>query len=290
MTLLMKGAPVAAAMKEAMREKVACLAEQGVVPTLAIVRVGERPDDLSYERGAVKRCESVGIRIRQVVFTEEIGEEEFFRVLNELNRDEAVHGILVFRPLPIGLDGERARNAIAPEKDVDGCTDASLAGVFTNKPVGFAPCTAQAVMEMLHYYGIDCAGKRTVVIGRSLVVGRPLSMMLMHENATVTVCHTRTKEVAALAREADLLVVCSGQMESVGIDYVRTGQIVMDVGISWNEEKGKLCGDVRFDEVCDTVDGITPVPGGVGSVTTSVLAMHVVEAAMRSQEEKSSKA
>ncbi|MDO5138338.1 MAG: bifunctional 5,10-methylenetetrahydrofolate dehydrogenase/5,10-methenyltetrahydrofolate cyclohydrolase [Oscillospiraceae bacterium] len=281
MSTLLKGAPVASAINEKMKETVATLREQSIVPTLAIVRVGERPDDLSYERGAMKRCASVGVEVRNVVFPEDVSKEEFYDGIDKLNKDDSVHGILVFRPVPKHLDNDRVRNAIVPEKDVDGCTDGSLAGVFTNTELGFTPCTAQAVMEVLSYYDIDCTGKEAAVIGRSLVVGRPLAMLLMHKNATVTVCHTRTKDVAKHTKEADILVVCSGQMESFGEEYVRPGQTVLDVGISWNEEKQKLCGDVKFDEVSPIVDAITPVPGGIGSVTTSVLVSHVVESAKR---------
>ena len=281
MSTLLKGAPVASALNERMKADVAALKEQSVVPTLAIVRVGERPDDLSYERGAMKRCASVGVEVKNVVFPEDVTADEFYAELDRLNTDDTVHGILVFRPVPKHLDNERVRNAIVPEKDVDGCTDGSLAGVFTGSGEGFAPCTAQAVMEVLAYYGIDCKGKEAVVVGRSLVVGRPLAMLLMHQNATVTVCHTRTVDTAKHTKNADILVVCSGQMENFGAEYVREGQTVLDVGISWNEEKQKLCGDVKFDEVSPIVEAITPGPGGIGSVTTSVLVSHVVESAKR---------
>lgn len=281
MSMLLKGAPVASAINEKMKGDVATLRKRSVIPTLAIVRVGERPDDLSYERGAMKRCASVGVEVRNIVFPEDVSKEEFYACIDNLNNDDSVHGILVFRPVPKHLDNDRVRNAIVPEKDVDGCTDGSLAGVFTAAELGFAPCTAQAVMEVLSYYGVDCTGKEAVVVGRSLVVGRPLAMLLMHKNATVTVCHTRTKDVAKHTKAADILVVCSGQMESFGAEYVRPGQTVLDVGISWNEEKQKLCGDVKFDEVSPIVDAITPVPGGIGSVTTSVLVSHVVESAKR---------
>ena len=281
MSTLLKGAPVASALNERMKADVAALKEQSVVPTLAIVRVGERPDDLSYERGAMKRCASVGVEVKNVVFPEDVTADEFYAELDRLNTDDTVHGILVFRPVPKHLDNERVRNAIVPEKDVDGCTDGSLAGVFTGSGEGFAPCTAQAVMEVLAYYGIDCKGKEAVVVGRSRVVGRPLAMLLMHQNATVTVCHTRTVDTAKHTKNADILVVCSGQMENFGAEYVREGQTVLDVGISWNEEKQKLCGDVKFDEVSPIVEAITPVPGGIGSVTTSVLVSHVVESAKR---------
>ena len=284
MAELWKGAPVAAALSETVAAQAEALKAQGIVPTLAILRVGQRDDDLAYERGAVKRCEKVGVAVRSVVLPAEVESERFFRTLEELNADPAVHGILMFRPLPRHLDGEKARRMLAPEKDVDGCTDGSLAGVFANTALGFPPCTAQAAMEMLRYYGADPKGKRVAVIGRSLVIGRPVAMMLMHANATVTVCHTRTVDVPAVTREADIVVAASGQMESVGAAYLRPGQIVIDVGIGWNEEKQKLCGDVKAEEAEPLVAALTPVPGGVGSVTTAVLCKHVVEAARRQLE------
>ena len=272
---------MAAALNEKMAEEVAKLREAGIVPTLAILRVGERDDDLSYERGAMKRCGTVGVEVKNVVLPADVDSDAFFSTLEELNNDPAVHGILIFRPLPAHIDGEKARQMLSPAKDIDGCTDGSLAGVFTNTKVGFAPCTAQAAMEILDYYGIDCTGKKAVVIGRSLVVGRPAAMMLMHRNATVTICHTKTVDMPSVAREADILIVCAGQMETIGAEYLREGQIVVDVGIGWNEEKGKLCGDVKFDEAEPLVGAVTPVPGGVGTVTTNVLVSHVVEAAKR---------
>ncbi len=281
MAELLKGAPVAAALSEQTAADVAELKEKGVVPTLAIFRVGERDDDLSYERGAMKRCEKVGVAVKNVVLPADVDSDTFFRTLEELNQDPAVHGILMFRPLPRQLDGERARKALSPAKDVDGCTDGSLAGVFTNTALGFPPCTARAAMEILKYYGVELKGKRVAVIGRSLVIGRPVAMMLMHANATVTICHTRTVDVPSVTREADIVIAASGQMESVGADYLRQGQTVIDVGIGWNEEKQKLCGDVKFEEAEPVVAAITPVPGGVGSVTTAVLCRHVVEAAQR---------
>lgn len=281
MANILKGAPVAAAINEKLTADVAALKERGIVPTLAILRVGEREDDLSYERGAMKRCAAVGVEVKNVVLPADIESDAFFAELDALNHDDAVHGILLFRPLPKHLDGERARQMIVPEKDVDGCTDGSLAGVFTNTKLGFPPCTAQAAMEILDYYGVSCTGKRAVVIGRSLVVGRPAAMMLMHKNATVTVCHTKSVDIPSVAREADILIVCAGQRESVGAEYVRAGQTVIDVGIHFNEETQKLCGDVKFAEAEPVVEAITPVPGGVGSVTTCVLVSHVVEAAKR---------
>lgn len=282
MAEILKGAPVAAALNEKMAANAAELKAKGVAPTLAILRVGERDDGLCYERGAMKRCEQVGVAVKNAVLPAGVDSAAFFQALDELNRDPAIHGILMLRPLPKQLDGEKARKALAPEKDVDGCTDGSLAGVFTDADLGFPPCTAQAAMEILHFYGIDPNGKKAAVIGRSLVIGRPVAMMLMHENATVTICHTRTRDVASVTKEADIVIAASGRMESVGAEYLRPGQVVVDVGIGWNEEKGKLCGDVRFEEAEPVVAKITPVPGGVGSVTTSVLVSHVVEAAKRS--------
>ena len=276
---LLKGAPVAAAINENTAARAAALKEKGVVPTLAIFRVGERADDLSYERGAMKRCEGVGVAVKNVVLPADVDSDTFFKTLDELNNDPAVHGILMFRPLPKHLDNEKARQMLNPAKDIDGCTDGSLAGVFTNTKLGFPPCTAQAAMEILDFYGVDCKGKRAAVIGRSLVIGKPVSMMLMGANATVTTCHTKTVDMPSITREADIVVVAAGRMETIGAEYFKPGQTVIDVGIGWNEEKGKLCGDVKFDEVEPIVDAITPVPGGVGSVTTAVLVSHVVEAA-----------
>ena len=205
----------------------------------------------------------------------------FFATLEDLNEDDSVHGILMFRPLPKQLNGEKARKLLSPAKDVDGCTDGSLAGVFTNTALGFPPCTARAAMEILKYYGVELKGKRVAVIGRSLVIGRPVAMMLMHANATVTICHTRTVDVPSITRDADILIAASGQMESVGAEYLREGQTVIDVGIGWNEAKQKLCGDVKAEEAEPVAAALTPVPGGVGSVTSAVLCKHVVEAARR---------
>lgn len=279
MAKLLKGKEVVDALNIKMENQVENIKTKGVNPTLAILRVGARADDLSYERGAIKRCEQVGVTVRVEALDEDVSEEAFFEKLNELNEDDLVHGILMFRPLPKHIDGEKARNMLKAEKDVDGCTDLSLAGVFTNTKLGFAPCTAEAAMEILKHYEIELSGKKAAVIGRSLVIGRPVAMMLMHENATVTICHTRTVDVPSITKDADIVVVASGQMESVGKEFLKEGQTVIDVGISWNDEKGKLCGDVKFDEVEPIVEAITPVPGGVGGVTTSILVKHVVEAA-----------
>lgn len=282
MAHILKGKDVVDRLNDDLKKEVNALKAQGITPTLGILRVGERPDDLSYERGALKRCELIGVDTQVTALKEDVTEKEFFDTLDKLNKDSNIHGILMFRPLPKHINEQKAREALLASKDVDGCTDLSLAGVFTNTRLGFPPCTAEAAMEILKYYNIPVAGKKVAVIGRSLVIGRPVAMMLMHENATVTICHTKTIDVPSITKAADIVVVASGQMESVGRDFVKEGQTIIDVGIGWNEEKGKLCGDVRFDEVEGVVDAITPVPGGVGGVTTSILVKHVVEAAKRS--------
>lgn len=281
MAELLKGKEAAAAMNEETAAHITVLKEKGINPCLAILRVGERPDDISYENGAVKRCESLGASVKKVILPSDTDTETFYRTLDGLNQDPAVHGILMFRPLPRELDNERARNAILPEKDIDGCSDGSLAGVFTGNGKGFAPCTAEAAVAILDHYGIELTGKRAVVLGRSLVVGRPLAMLLMSRNATVTICHTRTKDIPSIAKEADILFTCMGQAEKVDASYVRKGQTVVDISICWNEAKGKLCGDCAFEEVEPVVERITPVPGGVGAVTTAVLMRHLVQAAER---------
>ena len=281
MANLLKGKDVAAAINERSKKDVEALKAKGINPTLAILRVGEREDDLSYERGATKRSNEVGVDVKVVALNKDVDKDTFYKTLDELNNDDDIHGILVFRPLPKELDNELCRNFIDPKKDVDGCSDSSLAGVFTNKDLGFAPCTAQAAIEILDYYGIDVTGKNVVVLGRSLVVGKPVAMMLTNRNATVTICHTKTINIKEITKKADIVVTATGQMESLDDSYFKEGQTVIDVGISWNETKQKLCGDVLFEKVEPIVESITPVPGGVGSVTTSVLVNHVVEAAKR---------
>ncbi len=274
------GKEVTAAMNEKIKTNVALLREKGIAPKLGIIRVGEREDDISYERGAAKRCETLGVEYEKFLLPQDVTEEALLAAIEQVNKDDSIHGVLLFRPLPKHLNEEKIINALDFEKDVDGITDGSLAGVFAGKKQGFPPCTPQGCMEILDYYGIDCTGKKAVVIGRSLVVGKPAAMMLIQKNATVTVCHTRTKDMPAVVREADIVIVAAGRAGVVDGSYLRAGQVVIDVGINVNEE-GKLCGDVKFDEAEPIVDAITPVPGGAGSVTTSVLVGHVVEAAMR---------
>ncbi|MCD8336864.1 MAG: bifunctional 5,10-methylenetetrahydrofolate dehydrogenase/5,10-methenyltetrahydrofolate cyclohydrolase [Lachnospiraceae bacterium] len=274
------GKEVTAALNERIKAKVAELEAKGVKPTLGIIRVGENESDISYERGATKRCETLGVACEKILLPGDVSQEELLKVIDDVNKNDAIHGVLLFRPLPKHLDQSVIENALDPAKDVDCMTDGSMSGVFTGKAIGYPPCTPQACMEILDHYGIDCTGKKAVVIGRSLVVGKPAAMMLVKKNATVTICHTRTVDMPSVAREADIIIVAAGRAGVVGAEYVKPGQVIIDVGINVNAE-GKLCGDVDYAAVEPIVDAITPVPGGVGSVTTSVLVSHVVEAAAK---------
>ncbi|MBR0086928.1 MAG: bifunctional 5,10-methylene-tetrahydrofolate dehydrogenase/5,10-methylene-tetrahydrofolate cyclohydrolase [Lachnospiraceae bacterium] len=278
----LSGAPVAKALDKETKERADSLAEKGIQPTLAVLRVGENDADISYEKNIIKKASKNGIAVKQVILPENVENDAFFEVLDSLNQDAAVHGILMFRPLPAHLDGERARTGIAAEKDVDGCSDLSLAGVFIGKELGFAPCTAQAVIELLDFYNIDLKGKDVCLAGRSLVVGKPLSSLCTNRHATVDLCHSRTTDLPGHARRSDILITAIGRAGFFTADYVdpEKGQIVIDVGMNTDEE-GKLCGDAVYDELEPLVKAITPVPGGVGSVTTAVLMRHVVEACER---------
>ena len=274
------GKEVTAALNERIKADAEALKAKGVNPTLCIIRVGENESDISYERGATKRCETLGVACEKILLPEDVSQEELLATIDKVNKNDQIHGVLLFRPLPKHLDQFVIENALDPAKDVDCMTDGSMSGVFTGKNVGFPPCTPQACMEILDHYGIDCTGKKAVVVGRSLVVGKPAAMMLIKKNATVTVCHTRTVDMPSVVREADIIIVAAGRAGVVDDTYLRAGQVVIDVGINVNAE-GKLCGDVDFEKAEPIVEAITPVPGGVGSVTTSVLVGHVVEAAKR---------
>ncbi|WP_191398392.1 bifunctional 5,10-methylenetetrahydrofolate dehydrogenase/5,10-methenyltetrahydrofolate cyclohydrolase [Flavonifractor sp. An306] len=278
MAQLWKGAPVAAALTEELSQRAQALVAKGITPTLAIVRVGERPEDLSYERGALKRCEKVGIAVRQYLLTAASSQTDLMEVIEEINRDDSIHGCLLFRPLPKHMDEAAICAALSPAKDVDGITAGSLAAVFSGSGAGYPPCTAQACLEILDHYGYELKGKRAVVVGRSLVIGKPVSMLLLGRHATVTICHTRTADLPAECRRADLLVAAAGKAGAVSAQCLASGQVVLDVGINVDED-GNLVGDVDFAAAENSVEAITPVPGGVGAVTTSVLARHVIEAA-----------
>lgn len=280
MAQLLKGAPVAAAINETTREMVQRCIEDGIVPAFAIIRVGERPDDLSYETGAKKRADSVGIRVISYAMPADVDQETMEDLITSVNEDPNIHGVLLLRPLPKSLNEVKLVSMLTPAKDVDGITDSSLAGVFTGQPVGYPPCTADACIRILKHYEVPIRGKRAVVMGRSLVIGRPVSMMLMAENATVTICHTKTEDPREETRRADIVVAAAGQKQAFDPSYFTPGQVVVDVGIHFNDE-GKMCGDVQTLAVSELVDAITPVPGGVGAVTTAVLMSHVADAAAK---------
>lgn len=278
MSTIMKGAEVAKAMKEVLIQETEELKQAGIEPSLTIIRVGARPDDLAYERGAKKRMEMVGIQCRVLELPEDISQEAFECEFDQVNEDPAVHGILLFRPLPAQLDEEPIKQRIHPWKDVDCMSPVNIAKVFSGDETGYAPCTPEAVMKMLEHYQIDIKGKKVTVIGRSMVVGKPLAMMLLKQHGTVTICHTRTKDLAGTCREAEILVAAAGKAKMVSEDMVAEGTVVVDVGINVDNE-GHLCGDVDYEAVKEKSSYISPVPGGVGSVTTSVLASHVLRAA-----------
>ena len=269
-------------------ERTNALREKGIVPTLGILRVGANPSDLSYEKGATTKGEQVGVDVKKFELPEDATKEQVLAMIDQLNADDSIHGVLMFRPLTKHLKNDQNEicNRLDPKKDVDCMTHLSNAGVFEDrKDLGYAPCTPAACMEILDHYGIDCKGKNAVVIGRSLVVGKPAAMMLMSKNATVTICHTKTVNTAEICKNADIIISAAGVLKSLTADYVRPGQVVIDVSMNWDAEKittkgkGGMSGDAIFDEVEPIVDAITPVPGGVGAVTTSVLMKHVVEAA-----------
>ncbi len=274
---ILKGLPVANAINEKLMEQVKSI--EGPLPHLAIIRVGERPDDCSYERGAVKKMDKVGVRCTTYTFDADIDNETFQAEFDKINENPDIDGILMLRPLPKQLGEKQIENKIDPRKDLDGISPLNLAKVYAGDESGYAPCTAEAVIEMLDYAGIDIKGKRVTVVGRSLVIGKPVSMLLMKRNATVTVCHTKTVDMEGTCKNAEILVAAAGSARMIKKDYVAEGAIVVDVGINVDEE-GNLCGDVDFDAITDIAAIATPVPGGVGSVTTSVLAKHLVKAAM----------
>ena len=280
MSVLMQGADVANSMKEDLIKRVRFLKEKGVDPCLTIIRVGNRSDDVAYERGAKKRMEMIGVECRIVELPGDITQEVFEEEFRKVNADPAVHGILLFRPLPEHLDEESVKVMIDPEKDIDCMSPMNIAKVFAGDETGYAPCTAEAVMEMLEYYGIDLKGKNATVVGRSMVVGKPLSMMLLKKHATITVCHTRTVDLPAVCKKAEILVAAAGKARMITEDMVGEGAVVADVGINV-DESGNMCGDVDFEAVMAKASYISPVPSGVGSITTSVLAKHVVRAAER---------
>lgn len=274
---IIKGKPVADAITAELVKDVEVLKSKGIEPKLKIVRVGAREDDLAYERGALSRMEKCGIKAEVLELPVDICQADFIKELKAVNDDPSVHGILLFRPLPKQLDMEEIKFVVDPVKDIDCMNPLNAEKIFEGDKTGYPPCTSQACVEILDHYGIDMKGKRAAVIGRSMVVGKPLAMLLLDKNATVTICHSRTNDLPGVCRQAEVVIAAVGRAEMVTGDFISEGAVVIDVGINVNAE-GKLCGDVKFDECVDKASMITPVPAGVGSVTTSVLAKHVVKA------------
>lgn len=273
----LRGLPVAKKMAQEAAAMTETLKERGIFPKLAVVRVGEREDDLSYERGLKKKFENAGALVETVTFASDVTQEELEEGIKKLNDDLTVHGILVFRPLPKHLNEEAVKELVDPQKDVDCMGSVNNAHVFAQDGKGHAPCTPQAVMEMLDFYGYDLTGKKAVVVGRSMVVGKPLAQMLLKKNATVTICHTKTADLRKEVQQADFVFAAAGVAKMLDASYIREGQVVIDVGI--NVLDGKLCGDVDYESIQNLAQAATPVPGGVGSVTTSVLLKHVLHSA-----------
>ena len=276
--IVLKGAEVSARIKEEVHKILAGWEKEA--PKLAIVRVGENPDDLSYERGAKKKLESFGLRAESCVYPADISDVDFKNEFRKINEDPGVDGILLLRPLPKQICQKDIETMIDPAKDVDGISPVNMAKVFAGDATGFAPCTAEAVVEVLKQKDIPITGKRVVIVGRSMVVGKPLSMLMLKENATVTICHTRTRDLIGTCQGAEILVAAAGKAKMLNGEYVAKDAVVVDVGINV-DENGKLCGDVDFDSIQEKASMATPVPGGVGAVTTAVLAKHLVLAAAR---------
>lgn len=276
--IALKGAEVSAAIREQVTERLAAL--DGFVPRLAIIRVGEKTDDMSYERGATKKMENFGLRVQSYVYPADISDEAFKAEFLKINEDPDVTGILLLRPLPKQICEKDIEQMIDPQKDLDGISPLNIAKVFAGDSTGFAPCTAEAVIEVLKANQIPIEGKRVTIVGRSMVVGKPLSMLMVKENGTVTICHTRTKDLKGTCRNAEILVAAAGRAKMLDREYVGQDAVVIDVGINV-DENGKLCGDVDYESIQNVASMATPVPGGVGAVTTAVLAKHLVQAAKR---------
>jgi len=277
MGIKLEGKPVVQFLREGMKHRISRLYEQGVVPAMSIIRVGEREDDISYERGILKSCTVLGIKSQVKCLPADVTLKEVTDVIEACNKDENIHGIMLFRPLPKQLDIEVIRNVIDPAKDIDCMSPENLEKVFEGNTEGFVPCTAKAVVELLKFYDITLQGANVVVAGRSLVVGKPLTMLLLDQNATVTVCHSRTKMMPSVTSKADIVVAAIGKAKFMNDEYFNRDSIVIDVGIN-DAGDGTICGDVDYELVFDKVKAITPTIGGVGAITTTILLSHVIKA------------
>lgn len=276
--VLLGGAFVAEKLMDELRRDVQELKKQSVTPRLAILRVGEDADDIFYESSIRKCCSKVGVEVCSIPLQADVQRTELIAALRALNADTSIHGVLPLVPAPAQPRDTAVYETLALKKDVDGVTYRARAALYSGENRGFAPCTACACVEILKRYNISATGKHVVIVGRSTVAGKPAAMMLLGENATVTVCHSRSIDLPEVCRKADILIAAAGQPGLIGREHVHAGQVVLDVGTHM-DENGIVRGDVRFDEVAPVVYAITPVPGGVGAVTTPILAAHTVEAA-----------
>lgn len=273
--LELRGKKVSDGIKEYVSKELETLS---FVPKLAIVRVGENPDDMSYERGATKKLKSFGLDVASYVFPQDISDEDFKKAFKDINEDDEVTGILLLRPLPRTINEKDIENMIDPKKDLDGISPINIAKVFAGDTTGFSPCTAEAVIEVLKAYDIELTGKRVTVVGRSMIVGKPVSMLLLKENATVTMTHTRTVDLKKTCSDAEIVIAAAGRAKMLNSDYCGQDAVMIDVGINV-DENGKLCGDVDYATLDGKASAATPVPGGVGTITTAVLAKHLIQAA-----------
>lgn len=273
--LELRGKKVSDGIKEYVSKELETLS---FVPKLAIVRVGENPDDMSYERSATKKLKSFGLDVASYVFPQDISDEAFKKAFKDVNEDDEVTGILLLRPLPRTINEKDIENMIDPKKDLDGISPINIAKVFAGDTTGFSPCTAEAVIEVLKAYDIELTGKRVTVVGRSMVVGKPVSMLLLKENATVTMTHTRTVDLKKTCSDAEIVIAAAGRAKMLNSDYCGQDAVMIDVGINV-DENGKLCGDVDYATLDGKASAATPVPGGVGTITTAVLAKHLIQAA-----------
>jgi methylenetetrahydrofolate dehydrogenase (NADP+)/methenyltetrahydrofolate cyclohydrolase len=285
MALILSGKEAAKQLTADTIERINLLKKQNICPKLAIVRIGEKLSDIRYENNAIKRCEQTGIETVSYHLDASATQDQVISLIQRINADATVHGCLILRPFPKTFDDALVRSYLAPEKDVDGITDASLAGVFTGSRSTFLPCTAEACLYLLDYNHIDVEGKNVTVIGASLVIGRPVAMEFLKREATISICHIKTKDVKSFCQNADIIVTAAGHPHLVTKDMVKPHQVILDVGINVLPDK-TICGDVDFADCSAIVKAITPVPGGIGSLTTAILAKHVAIAAARTIEKK----
>jgi len=275
--MLLNGKPVADKIKQEIIKTVTECRDSGTCyPKLSILRVGNRADDVAYESRVLKNCSELGIEAETLVVDNNVTTVNFLEILNRLNEDSKIHGILIFRPLPLQLDMEVISRAIKPEKDIDCMSPVNTEKIFTGDQSGIPPCTPEAVIELLKYYQYDLSGKNVVIVNRSMVLGKPLSMLFLSENATVTICHSKTRDLPKVTNGADIVVTGAGKSKFFGKEYFNKDSVIVDVGI--NMENGSLNGDVDFKEVSESVAAISPVPGGVGTVTSMILLKHVIKA------------